>query len=532
MTIVSFRFLLFVIVVVLAYYIVPKKKRWTILLIGSYVFYFFNGKWLLTVLLATSLLTYSFGLIIQCENDRYQGYLSSHGDISRAEKKALKEKLKKKNRRIVFLEIVTVIGSLIFLKYGNFVGDNLNRLFSQMGNGWKIPYFNLLLPMGISFYSLQAVSYIVDIYRGKIKADRNPLKFMLFMSFFPQIIQGPIPRHNQLANQLYEGHSFDYRKLCFGAQLIVWGFIKKLVIAERLAIPVNYLFEHNAEYSGLIVFFSVVLYGFQVYSDFSGGMDIARGVAQMFGIELELNFRQPYHAISIEDYWRRWHITMGSWMKDYVFFPLSLSKAFTHLSRKSRKALGQFAGKRLPAFMAMFIVYFCVGIWHGADWKYIIYGLWNGIFIMTSLLLENAYAKTRTICRINEDTDSWRLFRRIRTFVIVSFGRFFTGSKDLDTAFSMFGRTFRNWRDITFITDGSLLRIGLNNANWILLGLLIMILFYVDYKHEQGFSFREVIAEQHLVFRWAIYIVAILVILIFGYYGPEYVASSFIYEQF
>ena len=532
MTIVSLQFILFVLAVVLVYYIVPKKIRCTVLLVGSYVFYWLNSKWLVFVLLATSLVTYLFGLLLQRENDRNRDYLNSHQDLTREEKKTLKEKQKKKSRRILSAGILLVLGALLFLKYYNFFGDNLNSLFSSMGTGWTVPYLNLLLPLGISFYTLQAISYLVDTYRGKVQADQNPAKFLLYMSFFPQIIQGPIPRHKQLANQLYEGHPFDYQQLCFGAQLMLWGFIKKLVIAERLAVPVNYLFENYTSYTGPILFFAVALYGLQVYTDFSGGMDIVRGVAQMLGIELELNFKQPYYSTSIEDFWRRWHITMGSWMKDYIFYPLSLSKAFTNLSRKSRKSLGQFVGKRLPAFLAMFIVYFCVGFWHGANWKYIAYGVWNGSFIMISILLEDAYMKMRTLCRIDERTVTWRAFRIFRTFTIVSLGRFFTGSKDLPTALEMFGRTFQNWRNITFITNGSLIKTGLNDANWTVLVVAIILLFYVDYKHERGVSFREVFARQHLLFRWAIYIIAILVVLIFGFYGPGYNAADFIYGQF
>ena len=532
MTIVSFSFILFVAAVVLVYYIIPKKARWIVLLAGSYVFYWLNSKWLVLVLLGTSLVTYLFGLIIQRVNDKNQEYLQNHKEITREEKKTLKEKHKKKSRRILSAGILLVLGALLFLKYFNFFGENLNQLLFLIGTGGKIPYLNLLLPLGISFYTLQAIAYMVDIYRGKVKADRNPAKFLLFMSFFPQIVQGPIPRHGQLAKQLYEGHSFDYQNLRFGAQLMLWGFIKKLVIAERLAIPVNYLFDHYKQYSGPIVFFAVALYGLQVYADFSGGMDIVRGVAQMLGINLELNFKQPYYSTSIEDFWRRWHITMGSWMKDYVFYPLSLSKAFTNLSRKSRKVLGQFVGKRLPAFLAMFIAYFCVGFWHGANWKYIIYGIWNGCFIMSGILLESVYQKGREKCGITETAVTWRAFRVLRTFVIVSFGRFFSRASDLPTALDMFGRTLKNWQDITFLTNGTLLKLGLNNANWIVLVLFVVLLFYVDSKHEKGLSFRETFSRQPLVFRWGIYIVAILLVLIFGIYGPEYNAASFVYEKF
>jgi D-alanyl-lipoteichoic acid acyltransferase DltB (MBOAT superfamily) len=532
MSIVTLPFFLFVAGLLVVYYLVPKKIRGPVLLIASYVFYWLNSHWLLLVLLGTSLAVYGFGLLIQREHDRYRRELGEHPEWTREEKKARKDRSRKRARRIMVLGILVSAAVLLFLKYFNFFGENLNGLLSLFGLDNPIPKLNLLLPLGISFYTLQAIAYLADVYRAKIQADKNPLKFLLFMSFFPQIIQGPIPRHSQLADQLYEGHAFDYRQVCFGAQMMLWGLIKKLIIAERLAVPVQALYAADSGYTGPIVFFGALLYGFWIYADFSGGMDIARGVAQMLGVNLVKNFNQPYYSTSIEDFWRRWHITMGTWMKDYIFYPLSLSRAFTNLSRKSRKILGQYAGKRLPAFLAMFIVYFLVGFWHGADWKYIVYGVWNGCFIMSGILLENVYRKGRELCRIPENSASWRLFRMFRTLVIVSLGRFFSGADSLQTALAMFKNTATHWKDITFLTNGTLLKLGLTTSNWIILALFLALLFYVDFRHEKGTSFREVFARQPLVFRWGIYIAAVLAILIFGLYGPEYNAAAFIYQQF
>lgn len=533
MSIVSLSFFLFVASVVLLYYLIPLKYRWVVLLLASYVFYWLNSKWLLLVMLGTTLITFFAGLWMQRVKDRHAAFLAENKDsLTREEKKARKEKVKKASKRILLLGILLDLGALLFLKYYNFFGVNLNHLFSAVGVKASVPRLHLLLPLGISFYTLQAISYMTDIHRGKIQADRNPAKFMLFLSFFPQIIQGPIPRHSQLAHQLYEGHPFDYKRLCFGVQLMLWGLIKKLVISERLTIPVSQLFENYSDYSGPILFLAVILYGFQIYADFSGGMDIARGIAQMLGIELEMNFAQPYFSTSVEDFWRRWHITMGHWMRDYVFYPLSLSKAFTNLSRKSRKVLGQYVGNRLPSFLAMFIVYFLVGFWHGASWKYTAFGLWNGIFIMFGILMENVYQKLREKCKVQEESFSWRIFQMLRTLVIVSFGRFFSRAQGFKVALAMFGRTFTNWNDLSFITDGTLLKLGLNNANWILVLILIPLLLFVDYLHEKGVSIRETIAKQGLVFRWIIYIAAVLFVLIFGLYGPEYNAADFIYMQF
>ena len=532
MAIVNLSFFLFVAALLAVYFLVPKNWRWTVLLAGSYLFYWINGKWLVLVLGAMSLATFCIGLWIDSVNER--GKAAPPGEtLSREERKARKARAKTVARRILVLGILADLGTLLVLKYSNFFGDGINQLLAAFGGSGKtIPRLHLLMPLGISFYTLQAISYMTDVYRGKIRADRNPAKFMLFMSYFPQIVQGPIPRHGHLARQLYEGHGFDYDRLCKGAQLVLWGLMKKLILAERLAVPAGALFGDCASHTGLLLLLAGVLYGLQVYTDFSGGMDIVRGVSQMLGIELELNFVQPYFSSSIEDFWRRWHITLGRWMRDYVFYPLSLSKAFTELSRKSRKWLGQFVGKRLPAFLAMFIVYFLVGFWHGPEWKYVAYGVWNGVFIMAGILLEETYGNLRRLCGIDAKSFSWRWFRVLRTFVLVSFGRLFTGAPDLKTALAMFRGTFVHIRDVTFLTDGTLVELGLNTANWLLLLAALALLFWVDGLHERNVAIRETIARQHLVFRWAVYIGAVVALLVFGCYGPEYNAANFIYEQF
>ena len=533
MTIISLVFFIFVAVTVLAYFMIPQKFRWIVLLIASYVFYWLNSKWLVFVLLSMTLITWLIGLWIQRVKDTNAVFLETLGkELPRKERKESKETTKRKTRRILFLGIALDLLMLLFLKYYNFFGNNINLLLNKLGTeGTVIPQLNLLLPLGISFYTLQAISYMTDIYRGKTQPDRNPAKFMLFMSFFPQIVQGPIPRHARLANQLYEGHAFSYENLCFGAQLMLWGVLKKIVIAERLAIPVATIMGNYAESYGPINFFGVALYGLQVYADFSGGMDIARGAAQMVGIKIEMNFAQPYFSNSLEDFWRRWHITMGQWMRDYVFFPLSLSKAFTTLSRKSRKLLGTFIGKRLPSFLAMFIVYLLVGFWHGAQWKYVMFGIWNGVIIMCSILLENVYRSCREKCRIQEDSISWRVFRMLRTFIIVSFGRFFTAAYGLMPALKMFKHTF-SLHNCAFLTNGALMELGLMTSDWIVLGIAAILLFLVDAAHEKKVAIREVISNQALVFRWVIYIAAVVIVLVFGLYGPAYDATSFVYERF
>ncbi len=531
MDFVSLSFLVFSAVVCITYFAVPKNMRWITLLIASYIFYYINSKWLVVVLFGETLVTFAIGLIIAQIYKKRDAEIAERGSsLAFAEKRQIKAAYLKKAKLFLVLGVLFLVGMILYLKYYNFFISPVNALSGK--TGFHIRPHDIILPLGISFYSLQAIAYITDVYHGKIAADRNLPKFMLFMSFFPQIVQGPIPRYSQLASQLYEGHSFDYKRVCFGAQLLLWGLMKKLIIADRITVPVDQIFDNFTNYHGMIVFLAAVGYGIQVYTDFSGGMDIARGVAQIVGIDLELNFRQPFFSTSIEEFWRRWHITLGGFMRDYVFYPLSLSKPFSELGKKLRKVFGPEIGKRVPAFIAMFIVYFLVGFWHGASWKYIAFGLWNGVFIATGILLVDVYAKMRELAGIDENTSFWQAFKMLRTFCICSYGRFFSRGLGMTGALTMMVSTLDRWYDLSFIVDGSLTELGLDTANWFVLVAAILVLMFVDYIHEKNISIREVISEQYIVFRWIIYIAAILIVLIFGIWGPAYDSASFIYEQF
>ena len=312
----------------------------------------------------------------------------------------------------------------------------------------------------------------------------------------------------------------------------MWGFFKKLIIADRIAIPVNELFENAPNYNGFLLLLGTIMYGIQVYTDFSAGMEIARGFSQMLSIDLDLNFNQPYHAISIEDFWRRWHITLGSFMKDYVFYPLSLSKLNMNLGKKCRKLFGVTIGKKIPIIIVMFIVYLLVGFWHGAEWKYVAYGIWNGTFIASTILLEPFYNKLKKALSINDKSHDYIFFQWFRTFVIVSLGRLFPRAPSLMKALFMMGRITTGWWYIQGLFDKTLLKLGLNTAEWLVLVVGIIILFIVDYLHEHGKSIRNIIANQSIIVRWAIYYAIIIIIVVFGVYGPMYGATSFIYQQF
>jgi len=530
MDFVSAQFLIFITAVCTLYFIVPAKYRWLVLLAASYVFYFVNSRWLVLCLFAETVVTYYGGRRIRSIFIKRDISIAGHDELSGSEKREIKKVYQRKARTIMLVCTLFCLGMLLYLKYFNFFIMPINKMCGF--TGFSIEPHKLLLPIGISFYTLQAMAYVIDVYHGKIKADRHLLKYMLFMSYFPQIVQGPIPRYSELAEQLYVGHRFDYTRVCYGLQLMMWGFFKKVVIADRIATPVNMIFNNFDEYHGLIVFLAAAGYGIQIYSDFSGGMDIARGLSQILGIDMVLNFRQPYFSTSIEEFWRRWHITLGGWMRDYVFYPLSLSKLFTNMGKKLRKVFGSFAGKRIPAFIAMFIVYFLVGFWHGASLRFIAYGIWNGIFIASGILLSDTYDKIRSRIGIDSASASWKFFQIARTFFICSLGRLFSRGDGLRAALHMMRSVFDRWYDLSFLTDGSMLDLGLGNAEWYIFLLSVIILLLVDIAHERGIHIRESIARQHLIFRWIIYFAAIAFILIFGVYGPEYDSANFIYEKF
>ena len=525
----SMMFFFFIAAVIAVYFMVPLKFRWIVLLASSYFFYFINSRYLLLLLFGQTLVTFLTAVVMENMYLRSEKYLEEQG-WDRAKEKEFRAIAKLQRKKVLTVGVILVLGTLVFVKYYNFFADNINII--AIRTGFAVPSLGLLMPIGISFYTLQALSYMIDVYHGKSKADRNLFKFMLFMSYFPQIVQGPIARHRRLASQLYEGHEFDYTRMCYGLQLIVWGCFKKLVIADRIGIPVAYLFENYKNYEGIMIFIAAAFYGVQVYTDFSGGMDIARGFSQIVGIELDLNFRQPYFSASVEDFWRRWHITLGSFMKDYVFYPLSLSKAFNKIGKKSRKILGVAVGKKIPPFISMFIVYFLVGFWHGAEWKYIAYGVWNGVFIALSILLESSYTSWKEKFGVADHSFGWRLFQVIRTFCIISVGRLFSRAAGLADAIAMFRLMTSRFYDLSPILDGTLLKLGLDNPNWIFLTFMILLLMAVDMLHERGIHIRETVAAQGIVFRWGVYFTAVFAILIFGIYGPEFNAADFIYQQF
>lgn len=358
---------------------------------------------------------------------------------------------------------------------------------------------------------------------------RNPVKYALFVSFFPQILQGPIGRYSRLAHQLYESHKFEGKNITRGFERILWGFFKKMILADWAAVFVDAIFDNPDQYSGLAIF-GVLFYTVQLYADFSGGMDVVIGIASMFGIELDENFKRPFFSISITDFWHRWHITLGTWMKDYVFYPVTLSKWMGKFGKWGKKVFGKKTGRTLPICLANLIVFFVVGVWHGAAWKYIVYGMYNGIIIAFSGLMAEHYRNWKKKFNITGKENWYHVFMIIRTFILVNISWFFDRADTVGQAFHMMKLS------VTKFAPSQLLLIpaGKEGTAFTPYALAILaagciILFIVSVLQERGMKIRESLAGLSLPITVAIYFCLLASI---GFFGSTAVARGFIYAQF
>lgn len=524
----TIAFFMFLLVGIIIYYILPKKAQWVWLLILSYLYYFtFSIKASLFMVFATVTI-YIGGILLDRIQNKGNEYLEANKDtISKDEKKKYKNAIKR-NKRIVLLIIILLdFGMLATVKYADFAIQNINAVLGRFGVN-PIGLIGIGLPLGISFFTFQSVSYIVDVYQGKYECQKNIFKMGLFVSFFPQLLQGPIGRYDRLGKQLYEGHKFNLRNIEFGLQRIGWGLLKKVVLADRAAVVVLEVFNNFQMYNGFHYILAVLMYSVDLYMDFSGGIDVVIGAAQMFGITMDENFRQPYFSKSIGEFWRRWHITLGTWMKDYIFYPMSLSKKMNKFGKWSKKHFGNTIGKTLPICFSNIVIFFVVGIWHGAAWKYIIYGLYNGFIIAFSNLMMPVYKKLLEKFHINPNNKVWVLWQIIRTFILVNIGWYFDMANSVSQALSMIKWSIIGFRFSQFnIHD--LLSMGIGARDYIIIIIGCIVVFIVSVLKEKGVNIRESIACKPLVVRWGIYYAMIVVILIFGYIGAT---QGFIYANF
>ena len=517
----SVSFLLFAAIILLGNYLLPKKVRWLWLLCGSMFFYLMAGVEYLAFMLLTATTTYLATLWMDRILSKQEAYLAENKQtLSREEKKEYKAKVKAKNRIIMAVCLMVNFAVLALCKF------LLAEPFKSLAAGTGLSFLSLGLPLGISFYMFQSMGYVVDIYRGTDKAEKNPLKLLLFVSFFPQLMQGPISKHSDLAPQLTAGKAFDGKQFSFGLQRLLWGFFKKMVIADRIAAAVIAL--RGPQFTGTGFLLLTVFYAVQIYADFTGGIDMTIGLAQALGIRMAENFVRPFFSKNIAEYWRRWHITLGEWMKSYIFYPISVSQPMLKLSKKARSSMGNF-GKRLPVYVASIATWVMTGIWHGITFNFVLWGLMNCFVIVVSEELNPLYEKFHNRFHLKEK--KWYGgFEILRMFMLMNLIRIVDLFPNVADYFRRMGSLVTTF-NFHILWDGAMMNLGLTALDYIILAGGILLMFAVSLFQEKKGSVREMLWEKP-VLRYILVFVLLVMVLLMGSYGIGYNASDFIYNQF
>lgn len=494
----SSDFLIFFPIVVLVYYLVPQKLRNYWLLIASYYFYMcWNAKYALIILFST-VVTYCSGLAI----DKFQHSTATEQTITRRKK------------IIVAISIVLNLSLLFYFKYIDFTIGILGDIFSIFHVQLNSPAMDIVLPVGISFYTFQALGYTIDVYRGDTYAEKNFFQYALFVSFFPQLVAGPIERSKHLLRQLATPQKFDPANAKNGLLLMLWGFFLKIVIADRVAIFVNWVYGDYHTYGGWYLIIATILFAVQIYCDFFGYSIIAMGAAQILGIRLMENFQSPYLATSVADFWRRWHISLTSWFKDYVYIPLGGS----HCS-KPRKYLNKM------------IVFLLSGLWHGAKISFVVWGGLNGLYQILGEILQPLRNCLVTKLHLNRNSIGHKVVHIICTFILIDFTWIFFRANSFTEAFTIISQMF-HVHNPWILFDGSLYGCGLDYKNFSFMLLCILLLIVTDWMKHRKICIREIIARQDAWCQVLIIAFSVVFLLIFGIYGTSYDASKFIYFQF
>ncbi len=484
----SQAFLLFFPIVVLVHYIIPQKVRYIWLLFASYYFYMsWNPKYAFLMAIVT-ITTWLAGNLLE----KYR---------SRSEL----------NRKIIIAAcIVFNLCILGVFKYLGFVIENMRKAAYVLQLAFSAPTVDIILPVGISFYTFQAIGYVIDVYRGDVKAERNVLKYGLFISFFPQLVAGPIERSKNLLKQINEENDFDYQNARNGLLLMMWGFFEKIAVADKAAVIVDSIYSNYMDYSGSVIMLATVLFAFQIYCDFGGYSHIAIGAAKVLGIHLSDNFRQPYYAVSIKDFWKRWHISLSNWLRDYLYIPLGGNR-----------------GGKLLKNRNLLITFMISGLWHGAGWNYIVWGGLHGFYSVMSGMTQAIRKKCVQILRINTKCFSWRLFQRSITFALVTFAWMFFRASGMRDAVDMLGLVIFRF-DFSHLFRQNVFLLSSNRQ----LTAGILLIMMVDGMNVRGYRVRELLDKQNIIFRWLCYIALLLYLLICVLQNYGAPASRFIYFQF
>lgn len=517
MSITSFTFMLFVGVSLCIYFVMPAKWQWVVLLVDNLIFYFLNATPSTFIYLGVGIVsTYMAALFFEKMDIKMQNLAK--------EEKAIFEKKKK---RILVLTILLNVGILAILKYTNLLLNTVSYFCVKLGKP-EIPTVHWIASLGISFYTLQLVSYLLDCYWKIVKPEKNLLKYALFASYFPQMISGPISRYAQIGHQFFEQHTFEYDRVNRGLKRIVWGMFKKMVIATRLGQYVDMVYANLDIYQGMYVWFAVLIYPFQLYTDFSGCMDVIMGVSECFGIYLPDNFNAPFFSKTVQEFWQRFHITLGTWLKDYIMYPILKSGLWNKMGKRLKRGLGKKWGKKIPTWLGMLFLWLCMGIWHGNSWKYVIgEGVWFWFIIVLGQVMEPLTQKISQKLQIKTECFSWRLFQILRTYFIYCIGILFFRADSIKHALKVLLATLPV-RNFEILFDGNLLMSAWNWTDILILLFSMGTLFIVDRMKYRGVDVREKLQEQNMVFRWGVYFIVTFIVL----FSMSMSSQDFIYARF
>lgn len=528
MPITSLSFLVFIFSTLILYYLVPKRFQWIVLLAASLCFYLSFGFQHAIYIVITATTVYAATRLMDGITVRQKQELKEHKeDYTKEQKKALKQTGKKKRKTVLICTLLLNLGILCVFKYYHFALEQMNAILALTGVPQIQDRFHLIVPLGISFYTFQTIGYLVNVYWENWPAEKNYLKVLLFTSFFPQITQGPISEYDQLSKELFSEHTFSYHNYSWGFQRMLWGFLKKMVLADMLNPYVQDVFANYSQYSGVTVFIGALAYSVQIYADFSGYMDIMCGYCEMLGIHLTENFERPYFSKSVAEYWRRWHISLGAWFKSYIYYPIGISKWNNQLGKRVRQRFGKAAGSNLPASLALVVVWLATGLWHGASWAYVAWGGVNGLFIIFSLWMEPVYDKWKHGLHIRENAWLWRAFQTIRTFLLVTFIKVLPEVGTLSDGIGLWKQVFTS--HTIPATFSQLLPFVDKTRDFAVIIVCTVVLFVFSLLQRKK-PVREYFAAVPLPIRIVVLSCMFLVIVVFGV--PASRGGGFMYAQF
>lgn len=479
----SLEYLIFLPVVVILYFSIPDKWKWVLLLLASYIFYMFWKVEYAALIMFTTLVDYFIGI------------------------KLAQKMPKKRKKAYLALSIIVNLGMLAGFKYLNFFSESLNGVLDFFNAGISTPIFNILLPVGISFYIFQSLSYTIDVYRGIAPAEKHLGKFALYVSFFPQLVAGPIERSTSLIPQINKPRAFDEQRLVSGLKLMLWGFFKKLVIADRLSMFVDYVYNNPQQNAGVPIILATILFAFQLYCDFSGYTDIARGSARVLGYDLMINFNRPFIAKSLRDFWNRWHISLTTWFRDYLLYSLPYIK--------NNKII-------YPLFhLNLFITYLIMGLWHGASWTFVLFGAINGLMVALEIMTQNVRNRFYAFMHINRSESLKNLLGPASTFLVVVFSLYFFRANSLSDSFVLIRNTF----DFSSTREAFYF---MRRDNELMFGILMVIgLLVAEHLHAK-YNLVSKLAAKPIFMRWSVYLGFFFFVILFGVLH----AQKFIYFQF